>query len=320
MNLDRLRALHAVSAHGSIAAAAEAMHVTPSGVSQQLAKLEREAGHTLLEPRGRGVRLTRAGHVLAGHAERVLAQLAAAAAELDGLRADAAGPVRIGAIITAARTVLPRALTVLRERHPDLSPTLREGEAANILPSLERGDIDVAVVESWDTAPTPMPAAVSHLPLSRDAVDLALPSRHPLARRRAVGLDELSGLRWAAWTAGTACERQTVQTLRDRNVEPDIVCHVADYRTQLAFVAAGLAAAFVPRLGRDPVPAGVRILATRPVIHQSVHVVWRTGRAGPAVEACVEALRAAAGPPPGEERAPLPVTAGHGATGSGRGA
>ena len=53
LNLDRLRALHAVSAHGSIIAAAETLNVTTSAVSQQLAKLESETGQTLLERHGR---------------------------------------------------------------------------------------------------------------------------------------------------------------------------------------------------------------------------------------------------------------------------
>lgn len=292
MNVERLRALHALSVHGTVAAAAEALHVTPSGVSQQLGKLEKETGHRLLEPQGRGVRLTRAGHVLAGHAGRVLAQLAAARAELDGLREDAVGPVRLGSFVTAARTVLPQALIMLRERHPGLSPTLQEGEAEAVLPALVRGDIDVAMVESWDTLPTPFPGTVSHLLLSSDVIDLALPAGHPLARRRAVDLAELRGMRWAAWTAGGTCELQLLQTLREHNADPVVSCNVADYSTQLAFVAADLAAALIPRLGRDPVPAGVRMLATRPVVRRKIYAAWRTGADRPAVQACVAALRA----------------------------
>ncbi|MGI5201949.1 LysR family transcriptional regulator [Spirillospora sp. CA-108201] len=303
INVERLRALHAVAVHGSIAAAAEAMHVTPSGVSQQLAKLERETGHSLLEPQGRGVRLTRAGHVLAGHAERVMAQLAAAAAELDGLSEAAAGPLRLGAFVTAARSVLPAALNALRERHPGLTPTLQEANTDEILPALTRGDIDVAVVESWDTLVTPFPASVAHVLLSSDIIDLALPAGHPLARRRAVALDELRGMRWASWTAGGTCDQQLVQTLREHNVEPDIVCNVADYPTQLAFVAADLAAALIPRLGRDPIPHGARIVATRPAIRRKIYAVWRAGSDRPAVRACVEALRAAAERLPGAQPA-----------------
>ncbi|MFE7117369.1 LysR family transcriptional regulator, partial [Streptomyces sp. NPDC057654] len=109
-SVDRLRALAAVAAHGSIARAAESLHITPSGLSQQLAKLEREAGHALLEPQGRSVRITHAGRVLAAHAERVLGQLAAAEADLHDLNDEVLGPLRIGGVGSAVRTLLPRTL------------------------------------------------------------------------------------------------------------------------------------------------------------------------------------------------------------------
>ena len=75
LNVERLRALHAVAAQGSILAAADTLHVTTSAVSQQLAKLEREVGHPLLEKQGRGVRLTDSGRLLVAHTERVLCLL-----------------------------------------------------------------------------------------------------------------------------------------------------------------------------------------------------------------------------------------------------
>ncbi|MBC3993909.1 LysR family transcriptional regulator, partial [Streptomyces sp. AC563] len=58
LDLARLRALHAVAVHGSVSAAAVALGYTPSAVSQQIAKLERETRTTLLERRGRGIALT----------------------------------------------------------------------------------------------------------------------------------------------------------------------------------------------------------------------------------------------------------------------
>ena len=65
IDLGRLRALHAVATYGSVGSAAEALGYTPSAVSQQLAKLERETRTTLLEKRGRGVVLTDAAQQLA---------------------------------------------------------------------------------------------------------------------------------------------------------------------------------------------------------------------------------------------------------------
>ncbi|MDR3687312.1 MAG: LysR family transcriptional regulator, partial [Coriobacteriia bacterium] len=75
LNVNRLRMLREVASRGTIAAAAEALFMTPSAVSQQMAVLEREAGTPLLERRGRGVRLTDAGLLLVQNTERILAEL-----------------------------------------------------------------------------------------------------------------------------------------------------------------------------------------------------------------------------------------------------
>ena len=69
IDVRRLRVLRAVAQHGTLAAAAEELHLTPSAVSQQLAALEREVGQPVVERQGRGVRLTGAAEVLVGHAD-----------------------------------------------------------------------------------------------------------------------------------------------------------------------------------------------------------------------------------------------------------
>ena len=82
LDLRRLRLLHELHERGTIAAVADALHFTPSAVSQQLAVLEREAGVPLLERAGRGVRLTDAALVLVGHADALLDRAALAEADL----------------------------------------------------------------------------------------------------------------------------------------------------------------------------------------------------------------------------------------------
>lgn len=293
-NVERLRALHSVAAHGTVAGAATALHVTPSGISQQLAKLEREAGHRLLEPRGRGVRLTAAGNVLAAHASDVLSRMSEAQADLDGLSEEVRGPLRVGAISTVLRAVTPSALRSLARRHPRLDVTLAEGEAEETLPALVERDLDIAVLESWEKLPTPFPAEVTSRPMCVDSVDVALPEQHRLAHRTSVGLHELGDTGWASWKAGTPCHEWLLQTLRAQGVEPRITCNVAGYPTQLELVAANLAAALVPRLAREPVPAGVRVVPARPLLQRQIHVVWRTDSERPAIKACVDALVAAA--------------------------
>ena len=96
----RLRVLREVAEHGTVAAAADALHLTPSAVSQQLAALEREVGQPVVERNGRGVRLTGAAEVLVGHANVVLAQLEAAAADVAAYADGLVGTVRIAGFAT----------------------------------------------------------------------------------------------------------------------------------------------------------------------------------------------------------------------------
>src|SRR5690348_11387683 len=110
LDLERLRALQAVSKHGSVRAAAEALHVTTSAVSQQLAKLERETGQQLLERQGRGVRLTDAAELLVSHADRILSLVEEARADLEAHRGAVVGEVWVAAFPTAVRGLIPGAL------------------------------------------------------------------------------------------------------------------------------------------------------------------------------------------------------------------
>ncbi|MBI0384375.1 LysR family transcriptional regulator, partial [Streptomyces albiflaviniger] len=146
MNLDRLRTLYAVARHGSVSGAAEGLHVTTSAVSQQLAKLERETGQQLLAKNGRGIRLTDAGRLLADHAARILSQVELAQADLEAQRGHAVGELLLGAFPTAVRGLFPDALSRLRTEHPQLNVRLQEMEPDESVPSVVRGDIDLAVV------------------------------------------------------------------------------------------------------------------------------------------------------------------------------
>ncbi|WUV55058.1 LysR family transcriptional regulator [Amycolatopsis sp. NBC_01480] len=293
-SVDRMRALHAVAQHGSVAAAAAALHVTPSGVSQQLAKLQREAGQELLEPRGRGVQLTRAGQVLVAHAEKVLAQLAQARSDLELLREDVLGPLRIGAIPTTVHALLPPALATLAAQHPRLEVTLREGEAEQTMPQVLAGDLDLAVLESWADRPTVLPPGTAQITLFSDVADLVLPAGHRLAHRRAVDLAEVDDLPWIGWTAGSGCYDWLVQVLRKQGLDPRISCTVGGYPTQLALVAGNAGAALVPRLARESVPDGARVLTTRPALVRTILAVCRAGEEEHGgVRAALDALRAA---------------------------
>jgi DNA-binding transcriptional LysR family regulator len=293
LNLDRLRALHAVSAHGSIIAAAETLNVTTSAVSQQLAKLEQETGQTLLERHGRGVRLTDAAATLVSRTQTVLSLLEQAEAELEATDTAVAGQITISAFATAARGLAPQAITSLRKKYPQLSITFHEQEPGESIAKLVRRDVDVIIVNDWQNAPMALPEGLTKAPLFDDIADIALPPGHRLAKAKSVKLSELAGEEWIAWPAGF-CHDWLLHTLRKEGREPKIAHTAGEYATQLALVAAGLGACVLPRLGRDAVPKGVTVVPAEPALRRHVYAAWRThATRRTVIQAAVEAFQAA---------------------------
>ncbi|TDV54098.1 LysR family transcriptional regulator [Actinophytocola oryzae] len=296
-DLSRLRVLHAVAGHGSLAAAAQALHLTPSAVSQAMAKLEREAGCVLAERQGRRLRLTEEGHVLASHADRILAAVAAASADLDERKGLVIGEVTIGAFPTAARGLVPAVLRSCAARYPALRIRLLEVEPYQSMGRVASGDLDLAVTQDWMNLPVAVPERLDSTDIGLDHADIALPVGHPLADRASIALPDLATEPWIASTAGTICHDWLTTTFRRAGHEPLVAHQAAEFPTQLALVAAGLGVAVVPRLAADSVPRGVVLVPVTPALHRRVFAVWReeTGRR-PAIRAVVGALREAAEP------------------------
>src|ERR671915_1328779 len=124
----QLKVLKAVAEHGSFSAAADALAYTQPAVSQQIAALEKRAGTKLVDRLSRGVRLTDAGQALVEHAEVVLARLAAAEAELEAIAGIRGGRVRLASFPTAGASLLPPAVALFSERHPEVELTFVERE------------------------------------------------------------------------------------------------------------------------------------------------------------------------------------------------
>jgi DNA-binding transcriptional LysR family regulator len=294
LNLERLRVLHAVSAAGSVVGAARTLHVTTSAVSQQVARLEREVGQPLVERQGRGIRLTAAGELLARGAVGLLSHVERVEARLAEHGGAVTGTLSIAAFATAARGLLPSVLRDMRSRYPDLAVSLSEREPHEAIPALRRGHLDIAVVQDWADDVLIVPGGLSRRHLLDDPFDVALPADHPLAGRSSVAVVELAGEDWIGWSTGQICHDWLVRTLRSNGAQPRIRHTASEHSTQLALVAAGLGAAIIPRLGREPLPAGcpVRFVPIDPPPARRIFALWRASAAGrPAIGAALDALQ-----------------------------
>ncbi len=301
LDLRRLRLLHELHARGTIAAVADALQFTPSAVSQQLAVLEREAGLELLEPAGRGVRLTDAALVLVGHAEALLGRAALAEAELAGATGRVAGRGRIASFQSAAFHLAVPAIQALVRAAPELRCELVESEPEESLPALALGDVDLVLADEWQHQPLARPIGLDREDLWRDPVHLVVPEGHPAARRHrhAVPMAELAGEPWTTGHRGTAWEAMTERTCRELGgFDADIRHRTNDSVTSLALVAGGQAVTLLPDLvAPDPeVHPGLVVRAiAEGSVHRTIFAATRTADAKrPSVQALLEAIRTAA--------------------------
>ncbi|MEV5966642.1 LysR family transcriptional regulator [Kribbella sp. NPDC051952] len=294
IDLGRLRALHAVAQYGSVNRAAEVLGYTPSAVSQQLAKLERETHTTLVERQGRGIVLTDAARQLAATASRILELVEDAELTLEEQRGQAIGTLNIAAFPTAARGLLPRALGRLIDGNPGLDVRLVETDPFEAVAAVSRGEIHVAVVHDWQNAPLALPEGLSRVKLGVDPADVLVPATHRLAGKEFVRAEDLVGERWICQPAGSICHEWLIRTMRRAGVEPNVAYSVAEYQTQLAMLANGIGVGLLPRLGRGTIPDGVVVVPLQPAPSRRLYAVWRTTTSRrPAISVTLQTLKAA---------------------------
>jgi DNA-binding transcriptional LysR family regulator len=293
IDLGRLRALHAVAIYGSVGSAADALGYTPSAVSQQLAKLERETRTVLVERRGRGIVLTDAALQLAATASQVLQLVENAELTLEEQRGQAIGSLVIAAFPTAARGLLPAVLPGLIGENPALDVRVTETDPFEAVAAVNRGEVHVAVVHDWHNTPLTLPDELSRVKLGSDPADILVSATHRLAGKESVRADDLVGERWICQPVGSICHDWLIRTMRKAGVEPDVAYSVAEYQTQLAMLAQGIGIGLLPRLGRGPLPDGVVAVPLQPAPSRRLYAVWRTATARrPAVAVTLAALKA----------------------------
>ncbi|MFL4492283.1 LysR family transcriptional regulator [Streptomyces sp. VTCC 41912] len=243
----RLHILRALADHRTVTAAAAALYLTPSAVSQQLAALEQETGHRLVERGARGVRLTAAGDILLGHANAVLAQLERAEAELAAYDEGEAGTVTVAAFATGIALVLAPALAELAGSAPGIRVRVQDAEGdASLLMVLDR-QVDVAVAVEYRGAPDADDPRLTRVPLYAEPFDAVLPPGHPLAGVAAVPLAGLAKDPWIGPYSGNPCHDVVVLACEYAGFRPRLTHSSDDFRAVVALASAGVGVALVPR-------------------------------------------------------------------------
>jgi DNA-binding transcriptional LysR family regulator len=292
IDLRRLRVLRTLDQRGTVAATADALHLTPSAVSQQLAGLSRDIGAPLLEKHGRRVRLTGQARVLLSHAVVVQEQLEKARADLASWDSGALGAVRIGSLSTGIAALVAPTYARLRTTQPGIFVSVDESEPPRVFTSLDVGDIDVVVTSDYPDCPPRHDRRYHRVDLLTDPLDAVLPVGHPLANPDGLRLETLAAERWVGSSPGDPCTQIMMAVCAAAGFTPDIVHRSTEWGAAASLVAAGCGVALIPRLAQ-PLRAGVVVcpIIETPAARQIFAAVRAGAQTDPVIATVLSMLR-----------------------------
>ncbi len=283
LDVRRLRLLRELKIRGTLAAVAEALSFTPSAVSQQLARLETEAGVALLTHSGRRVQLTPQAEILVAHTEHLLDRLELMQTELDTSLTEVAGTVRLAVFQSAALGVLPQALTTLATEYPALRVEVTQREPESALFEVWAREFDLVIAEQYPGHAAPRQPDLDRVGLCEDSLRLGVPVGSGIRV-----LADAASTAWVMEPRGTASRHWAEQRCREAGFEPDVRFETADLQAHIRLIESGNAVALLPDLvwaGRTP---SVRLV---PLAGDPVRTVFTSVRAASRDRPAIEAVR-----------------------------
>ncbi|WP_232668396.1 LysR family transcriptional regulator [Pseudonocardia sp. TRM90224] len=245
LDLNRLRVLQEVARGGSFSAAARALHITPSAVSQQISALERGIGVPVVTRGARGVTLTDPGRLLVQAVDNLTGDLRHVERHLAAYADGDSGRLAIASFPSAGHSLLPLALAPLTRR-PDVEVTVREAETEQAVPLLRAGEVDLALVYHNFTLDPPREwaADLHYTPVLHEEFFAVVPATHAFATRDRLRFGELAD-EW--WVHGTGLFAAQIDAYcAAAGFRPKAACRSADTTFMQTMVAAGVGVAIMP--------------------------------------------------------------------------
>ncbi|EHR59208.1 LysR family transcriptional regulator [Saccharomonospora cyanea] len=310
IDLRRVQVLRVLADRGTVTATAEALHLTPSAVSQQIRLLADDLGVELLERTGRNVRLTVAAHALLRHADALHEQWERARAEL-AVGSRVTGTLRLCGVSSAVAALMAPAVARLRRDFPELDVHVAEEESEDCFTLLLAGQADIAVVLPTAGTPPVDDARFDQHVLHEDPQDLLVWRGHPFAEGGGGGgggdvdgvrLSDAAAENWIVKPRHNDTYDLLLAACSAAGFTPRVTHHVKEWFAVSALVAEGFGVCLLPRLvpvpGEHPV-VRVPVRGNPRPVRKFLCCVRRGSGSHPALAEGVRALRAAVGRLPG---------------------
>ncbi len=243
MEMHQLRYVVALARTGNFSRAAEQCHVAQPSLSQQIKKLEEELNERLFDRMKRQAKLTTFGEIFLRRAVSILDEVDAARREASNASDLLHGRVTIGVLPTIAPYMLPGPMAQFSQLYPGVEIVVQEATTAELLKHLRAYEIDFALFSQ----PIPEEGLIVKNLFSEELL-LALPPKHPLARRQTVTAHDLKDERLIVMKEDHCLGDQVLGFCDRRNVKPKISFRSAQLETVQELVHAGLGISLIPAM------------------------------------------------------------------------
>lgn len=293
LSLRHLTLIAAIDREGSLLSAAQSVGLTQSAVTKALQEAEAVVGVRLFDRTNRGVLPTQEGEVLIAHAKLVLTQLRHAGQELEDMRSGSGGRVAVGVLVSAAVTLLPRAIADVRKARPNLAVKVIEGTNDVLMPLLRAGELDFVIGRLPGFSGG---AGIAEETLCADHAQIVVRAGHPLTRRRGLGLADLLDEPWILPRQETSMRRQIDEAFRVQGLPPpaNSVESVSILTNRSLVLLADYLVVWPVELARFETAQGLvaALDVPLPTTHRPIGISTRAGaRLSPAAETLIAALR-----------------------------
>lgn len=263
----RLAMLRLLATEGTVTRVAALMGVPQPTVSRWLSALATEVGAPVVTRDGRGIRLTRAGRLLASAATAAMGALESGTRQaLEEVDPDS-GRVVLGFLHMLGRSLVPELLRAYRFTHPRVRFGLIQSSRAEIIARMAAGEVDLALY-----SPPPDTPGLSWAPLQQQELKLVLPGTHRLACRAHVQVADLADEDIVGLEPGFGMRQITDDLCAAAGFTPRMAFEGQESDTVRGLVLSGLGVAILPEAElRTP---GLVEISLRPRVHRTLALVW----------------------------------------------
>ncbi len=257
MDFHQLKVFYSAVSTGSFTQASQTLNLSQSTISQHIKQLENELGCHLFRRVGRGVHLTDAGHLLRDHCEKIFQDVKNAEMAIKELNGQQRGRIRFGSGATTLIYQLPPVIEAFKAQFPNIELVIFSDTTEAILREIKAQRLDLGLVMK-----PPAENDLQFTPLCNEELMIALSSKHPLAHKRALTIQDLQTLRFILYEKKTVMRRLIDDFFSELGVTPQIAMVMENIEAIKSLVGTGLGASVLPvqAVGEDAVDKKVRMI------------------------------------------------------------